>query len=141
MDLDVQTLRMERELKTYGASLHMVTLLGAACCAPGRRCARCMLCGLDPGLQTWHISCWSASSGSLGLRLWADSRAWDFVTLLASCKDRALVPMQGKFNGLEAVAATVSGKETVAGGATVIGSKALPSKWLKKSNFSCRGPE
>lgn len=33
MDLDVQTLRMERELKTYGASLHMVTLLAPVCCA------------------------------------------------------------------------------------------------------------
>lgn len=140
MELDVQTLRMERELKTYGASLHMVTLLGPACCAPERRCARCMLCGPGPGLQTWHIICWSPSSGNSVLRLWADVRAWDFIILLASCKDRALVPMQGKLCGLEAVAATVSGKETVAGNATVMGSKAHPSKWLK-SNFSCRGPE
>ena len=92
MDLDMQTLRMERELKTYGAPLHMFTLLAPVCCAARRRCDWCMLCG--PALQTWQIPCWSPSSVSLGLTLWASPSAWDFVIAHASCGDRTLVPVQ-----------------------------------------------
>lgn len=58
----------------------------------GRRCDWCMLCGSV--LQTWQIPCWSPSSVRLGLTLWTNPSAWDFVIAHASCEDRTLVPVR-----------------------------------------------